>query len=322
MNKYYKWYLAIVNFRKQHKLSKKTTYCEVHHIIPKSLNGSNNEDNLVALTAREHYICHCLLVKHYEYINDKLAYNKMLLAWNRISHDKKHTKINSKLYEKLRIKNSIRAKQYKPSAETIEKLRIANYGKKSSIETRLKQSKSLKGKLKPESMKNAVSKRVKNTTIIYNPNTDETKQIKINELNYFLKDGWLHQHSPKVKENKIRETICEKNPSYGKKWIYNIITDEQKYLPKDEAYKLVNTTNVWKFGINKQKQQTYKNRKHRSASSNTEKQYKSDLMKNKVWMLDPNSNKKCRPNINEVKQYLDKGFILISKKYKVSDFLI
>jgi len=40
-------------------------YTEVHHIIPRCLGGSDNLDNLVALTAREHYIAHQLLVKIY-----------------------------------------------------------------------------------------------------------------------------------------------------------------------------------------------------------------------------------------------------------------
>jgi len=36
---------------------------EIHHIIPKSLGGSDNKENLVLLTAREHYIAHWLLYK-------------------------------------------------------------------------------------------------------------------------------------------------------------------------------------------------------------------------------------------------------------------
>jgi hypothetical protein len=36
---------------------------ERHHIVPKSCGGSNELDNLVLLTYREHYVCHCLLVR-------------------------------------------------------------------------------------------------------------------------------------------------------------------------------------------------------------------------------------------------------------------
>jgi len=38
-------------------------YTEIHHIIPKSLGGSNKCENLVALTAREHFVAHLLLAK-------------------------------------------------------------------------------------------------------------------------------------------------------------------------------------------------------------------------------------------------------------------
>ena len=41
-------------------------YVEHHHIVPKSEGGTDNDDNIVALTAREHYICHLLLAKIYD----------------------------------------------------------------------------------------------------------------------------------------------------------------------------------------------------------------------------------------------------------------
>jgi 5-methylcytosine-specific restriction endonuclease McrA len=37
-------------------------YKEIHHILPKSLGGSNDKSNLVELTAREHYIVHMLIM--------------------------------------------------------------------------------------------------------------------------------------------------------------------------------------------------------------------------------------------------------------------
>ncbi len=40
-------------------------YSEIHHIQPKSLGGSNDQANLVRLTAREHFIAHFLLAKIY-----------------------------------------------------------------------------------------------------------------------------------------------------------------------------------------------------------------------------------------------------------------
>lgn len=41
-------------------------YCELHHIKPKSMGGTDNKINLVYLTAREHFIIHWLLAKIYK----------------------------------------------------------------------------------------------------------------------------------------------------------------------------------------------------------------------------------------------------------------
>lgn len=49
---------------------------ETHHIIPKSLGGSNKKDNLVVFTLKEHFIAHYLLTKIYN------GNYKMLRAFN------------------------------------------------------------------------------------------------------------------------------------------------------------------------------------------------------------------------------------------------
>ena len=38
-------------------------YVERHHVIPKCMGGSNDKTNIVALTAKEHFVAHELLVK-------------------------------------------------------------------------------------------------------------------------------------------------------------------------------------------------------------------------------------------------------------------
>jgi len=55
-------------------------YTEKHHIVPVSLGGSHSKDNLVRLTAREHFVCHWILVKMYK--GNKNSYYKMLKAFN------------------------------------------------------------------------------------------------------------------------------------------------------------------------------------------------------------------------------------------------
>lgn len=75
-------------------------YFEFHHILPKSLFPlwKKRKSNLVALTAREHFFCHQLLTKIY-------CCNKMLFALHQLCIDKQnmYCKVNSKLYEKIKI---------------------------------------------------------------------------------------------------------------------------------------------------------------------------------------------------------------------------
>ena len=53
-------------------------YCENHHIIPKCLGGDNSPENMVRLTAREHFIAHQLLYKHYRTPELAFAWHSML----------------------------------------------------------------------------------------------------------------------------------------------------------------------------------------------------------------------------------------------------
>lgn len=71
-------------------------YSEVHHILPRCLGGSDEPDNLVVLTAREHFLAHYLLTKIYPE-NFKLidAFRMMGV----INKDEQKRYINSRLYE-------------------------------------------------------------------------------------------------------------------------------------------------------------------------------------------------------------------------------
>ncbi len=104
-NKYTKWYFRIVNFALCRILDK-NIYVERHHIIPKSLGGSNSLTNLVKLTAREHFVCHRLLPKMTDGINKK----KMIYAQNMMLQksrtQQRDYKITSSTYEQIKIQFS------------------------------------------------------------------------------------------------------------------------------------------------------------------------------------------------------------------------
>jgi hypothetical protein len=102
-----------------------TGYAERHHIVPKCMSGSNNRENLVELTAREHFIAHKLLCEIYPE-NNKLRY----ALWAMINGVTKRTdlKISSIDYHRIKQNHG-------------NVVRSTHCNKIVSIETRQKQSK-------------------------------------------------------------------------------------------------------------------------------------------------------------------------------------
>ncbi|QBO63467.1 hypothetical protein G2540_00233 [Escherichia phage vB_EcoM_G2540] len=100
-------------------------YKETHHIIPKCMGGSDDKENLVELTAREHFIAHWLLCKIYDTPGLKKAFGLMCLTGKNRSY-----KISSQLYELGRRRLSEAAIGREVSMETREKISRALKGRK------------------------------------------------------------------------------------------------------------------------------------------------------------------------------------------------
>lgn len=129
-NKYHNIYYNIINAAKSRTLPS-NTYTETHHILPKSLGGTNNPENLVVLTAREHFICHKLLTK---FTIGKLKV-KMVFALNRMLS-------SSKLHNRHKANN----RQYAYAREEFaNEMSILHKGKILSNDTKRKISESKKG---------------------------------------------------------------------------------------------------------------------------------------------------------------------------------
>lgn len=72
-------------------------YFENHHIVPRCMGGTDQKDNIVRLTAREHFIAHALLVKMYP-SNRRITNAFLMMKWNKT----KNRYINSRLFEQLK----------------------------------------------------------------------------------------------------------------------------------------------------------------------------------------------------------------------------
>jgi hypothetical protein len=119
-------------------------YSEKHHIIPRCMGGNDDSENLVKLTAREHFIAHRLLTKIYP-DNHKLKSALFLMSRRKIS--KVYFKISSRTYEHLKKQFDLSKSSYQkgrkrpPEAnEKAKQTKIKNgtYGKKHSEETKAK----------------------------------------------------------------------------------------------------------------------------------------------------------------------------------------
>jgi len=151
---YLKTYCKLI--RKAENRTLPEGYTENHHVFPKSIFGNN--DRVVALTAREHYVAHALLEKiyihRYGLKNQKTI--KMTYAHNMMGSRGSYK--NSYLYETVRSRMAEAKREQEISAETRAKLSASNsgknnpfYGKTHSVETRKKLSAINKGrKLSPE----------------------------------------------------------------------------------------------------------------------------------------------------------------------------
>ena len=120
------------NRKKLNKHKPNYEYFENHHIIPKCLAGTNDSENLVLLTAREHFICHKLLHLIYPH-NTKLTH-----ALHRITFSKMCGKIvSSRDYEYIKhfailgINNGMFNKKH--GIEAKAKIGNANRGEKNGL---------------------------------------------------------------------------------------------------------------------------------------------------------------------------------------------
>jgi hypothetical protein len=131
--------------------SKPEGYTEKHHIVPRSMGGSDDPTNLVILTAREHCVAHILLAKIHGGTMWYAAYimiNRFTIKSSRI-YASIREQVSKDMSDKM-MGNSY-AKGHKHSEETIKKLkksragRTPTLGKFHSEETRKNMSLSRKG---------------------------------------------------------------------------------------------------------------------------------------------------------------------------------
>ena len=143
-------------------------YVESHHIVPKSMSGSNNEENLVFLTPEEHFVAHQLLTKIFPN-NPSLAYsaNMMCVATSDVKRNNKSFGwIRKRIATATgnRFRGNPLSDDHKNKLSKIGKGRsnIKLIGKKQTPESNVKRSEKLKGRTFTEEHKNKIGLSHKN----------------------------------------------------------------------------------------------------------------------------------------------------------------
>ena len=218
---YLKQYISLI--RKAKNRSAEIAECELHHIFPKSIYGENN--TLVKLSFREHYIAHKLLwkicKKRYGWKHQKTR--KMAMAFHIMIYGKGDTKRpykhnNSYLYESARIaaheakrgkiRIDMKGKSYFGASEEIirngiEKMRIKKTGMKNDYPKNRNSPPCSAQKAKKIS---ETRKRTKEKFIMM---TQEEFDFWLSNQNYYTKNGRINSNVSRAM--KWRKESCLTN---------------------------------------------------------------------------------------------------------------
>jgi len=153
---------------------KKAQGRERHHIIPQSLGGSNDKNNLVYLSCREHFLCHWLLVK----ITEGEAYHKMVYALMGMRAENEHqeryqTIFTARVYEKYRIEHA----EYHSKLMKSKNLVPWNKGGGTLTEEQLENVRYAARNRNIDPIKQAEGQQKRVAKILGQKRTDETKRL-------------------------------------------------------------------------------------------------------------------------------------------------
>lgn len=225
---YTRLYNTLISHRRTNILCKsKELYTENHHVIPRCLGGTDEKENLVRLTAREHFLAHRLLLKIHP------DSHGLLTAVAKMLHNHGNKISSSREVERLRVESSKRQSEMMKelwsdgewremfmgiitseetrnklassmTEERIEQMRLRMTGEGNHCFGKYAEDHPAFGHKKSQEFKDKISK-----LFLEYHNRPEVKK-KMSEL---MKEYWS------VDENRKRASeakMGEKNPNYGK----------------------------------------------------------------------------------------------------------
>jgi len=184
-NKYTLWHISIIekSLKRNHKKIVNDGF-ERHHILPQSCGGDNSKSNLVALTPREHFMVHLLLIKMFRKEEHQ---NKMIFALMNMRADNGLYSRNntSRIYEYFKLKwqklQSKRMKKYMSVPENRKNMSIKLKDYFKAQEPRDHLSKIFKGKKRPDYNKGSI-------LLKGDDRTERQKQAALNHSKRMIKN--------------------------------------------------------------------------------------------------------------------------------------
>ena len=205
-NKYKVWHDNIIARGKNRVL---TGYQEKHHIIPKSLGGSNSKYNLVALTPKEHFIIHILLCK-FTLGKSRLKMLNALHAMMFFTTKRRGYKTSSRIVANLRIEFQKNNPVFDP--EVRKKIGLGNKGKK-TISPKYWTGKKLSDAHKENIRLGGLGKN-KGKEYYWVKNETSNKLIKRDELNDYLNLGYKQGRLSNYVTDEFIKVQSEKRTAY------------------------------------------------------------------------------------------------------------
>lgn len=215
-------------------------YYEKHHIIPKCCNGSNDKENLVLLTFKEHFIAHLLLTRMYD---GELKRKMFYALWRMVSFNKNVKRIVSASQYKICKDAALLASINRfPSKETKDKIRNTLLGHSVSKETRNKISLKGKGRPSPNKGKEASIETRKKIT-----NAQLGRKQSKETINKRIKSNTGKKRTKEVVDNMIKN-----NPNNKKIYCHNndTIYDSMSQAARDLK---LNVNLIWFVCVGRRK---------------------------------------------------------------------
>jgi len=208
------------------------SHTESHHIVPKCMNGIDDESNLVDLTPEEHYTAHQLLVKIYPGSRELIHAAVMMTV-----EGKNHNRSKNKLYGWLRRKHSKSISIRQSGTGNSQSGRYWIYNLSTKEIKRITSIDVPDGWIRGKTPNSLCEVCGENTETKQRRFCDNHRPISIPPESKMAKGN----NSAKKLSEYCKSRTKEQHPQFGKRWVNNLIV--QKMVPKNKIDEFID--NGW-----------------------------------------------------------------------------